>query len=511
MIEGKGNNRIMIKNTIYLYFRMIISLCISLYTSRAFLEALGVEDYGIYNVVGGFVAILSVLTCSITSAAQRFITFAIGKGDVDTLKRTFSSFSTMFIIVAFFILIVGVIIGEEFLDKLLNLPIDRITAAHFVYHCSLFTFTINLIAIPYNACIIAHERMDFYAFVSIGESVFKLLIVYLLYITIFDRLYTYAILLCILSIVVRLVYGFYCKKNFIEASTKFMIDKKIFKEVFSYSTWVLLGASSAVLKEQGVNVVINTFYGVAMNAARGISMQVYGVINQFVNSIGTAISPQITKSYASNNVTRSISLTFLLVKVQVLLLIFLSTPLIVEADYILNIWLKNVPEYAVKFTQFVLLLCIARTFHNSLVPLFLATGKVKWVQICSGGFMLLNLPISYLVLWLGGDPVSTMIVGICMELICMTIVSFFLQNYIRFRTTLFFFTVVAPLILVGGFSLFVSYIVSLQFDISFYRFIFVCFVSTASLSLCAVSFVFKKSERAIIFEYLKQFLFRKHK
>ena len=442
----RTNNRRIVKNTIYLYVRLIISLVISLYTSRAFLAALGVEDYGIYNIVGGFVGMLSVFTSSITSAAQRFLTYELGTGNRVKLHTTFSTIALLLIIVAVIVFIIGEVVGILCLDKVLVIPEGRIDAAYYVFHCSLLAFAINIIAIPYTAMVTAHEKLDFYALVSIGESLFKLFIVWALYSSPYDRLKTYSTLLVGVGILVRFIYGTYCKKHFVETRIRLKIDKSIFKNVFSYSFWVSIGASSAIFKEQGVNVLINMFFGVAMNAARGVSMQVYSIINQFSTSISTSINPQITKSYAAGDVNRSINLTFVLAKAQCLLVLFLILPLIAEIDYILWVWLGNVPDYANVFTVWILLLCLARTMENSHAPIFLATGKVRNLQIVGGGIMLLNLPLSWLVLKMGYAPVSTVFVGVVIEFVVMFVALSFLKKLVGFPVFRFLKEAVFPII-----------------------------------------------------------------
>lgn len=497
-----SNNKRIAKNTVYLYVRLLVSLVIGLYTSRVILEVLGVEDYGVYNIVGGFVAMLSILTNTIRSAAQRFITYALGQGDPERLSNTLSTFVALYLIVAAIVLIIGEIVGNLFLDKILVLPATRIDAAFFVFHCSLIVFVINLIAIPYNACVIAHERMNFFAVISIVESVMKLSIALLLYKSTFDKLKTYAVLLSVLSLIILLSYFIYCRINFIEAKGRLCIKKPIFKEVFSYSAWVIIGSSSSVIKEQGVNIILNNFKGVAINAAKGVSMQVEHVVSMFASNIGTAISPQITKSYASGNVDRAIRLTFLMAKVQGILLIYLCLPLIVEAEYVLTLWLKEVPEHAVLFTKWVLILCVARTFNGSVVPLNLATGKVKYVQIAGGGIMLLNLPLSYLVLKLGADPVSTVIVGVIIEFIVMIVVSLFLRHNIGFPVLNFLVKSVVSILGIGIATMALLIFVRSLLPLGIVRFIIICIISTFVVSLLSCQLALNNNERKKVVEVI---------
>ena len=495
MENHSDDNKRIVKNTIYLYIRLIISILIGLYTSRAFLDALGVEDYGIYNVVGGFVTMLSVFTASITSAAQRFITYALGKEDEDNLKKTFSTFASLYIIVAIFIFLLGESLSGVVMEHLLKIPEDRVSAGYWVYHLSLLAFSINLMAIPYTASVISHERINFYALISIGESVFKLVIVFLLYTTTYDRLIVYATLLCAVSVTIRFIYSVYCRRHFAEAKYKFGIDKGVFKDVFSYSVWVIIGSSSAVFKEQGVNVVINMFCGVLMNAARGVSVQVSNIVNNFTASLGTAISPQITKSYAAGELDRSIRLTFLLAKVQGVLLLLLSLPVIIETDYLLNLWLVDVPDYAVTFTRWGLILCIARTLDGAVVPLNLATGKVKWVQITAGCVMLLNLPLSYIALKMGFEPVSTMVIGVVIEFVVLYIVTLFLRKNANFPVWAFFKESIISVVLTGLLAASVPVLIHIKLDYGLVRFIVVGVVSVIMVALVSSLVVFKKSER----------------
>ncbi len=503
MENHSDDNKRIVKNTIYLYIRLIISILIGLYTSRAFLDALGVEDYGIYNVVGGFVTMLSVFTASITSAAQRFITYALGKKDEDNLKKTFSTFASLYIIVAVFIFLLGESLSGVVMEHLLKIPEESVAAGYWVYHLSLLAFSINLMAIPYTATVIAYERMNFYALVSIGESVFKLVIVFLLYTTSYDRLIVYAALLCAVSVTIRFIYSFYCRRHFAESKFKFGIDKGVFKEVFSYSVWVIIGSSSAIFKEQGVNVVINMFCGVLMNAARGVSVQVSNIINNFSASLGTAISPQITKSYAAGVLDRAIRLTFLLAKVQGVLLLLLSLPIIIETEFLLDLWLVDVPDYAVIFTRWGLILCIARTLDGSVVPLNLATGKVKWVQITAGGVMLLNLPLSYVALMMGFEPVSTMVIGVIIEFIVLYIVTLFLRINANFPVWAFFKESIISVVLTGLLAASVPVLIHLKLDYGIVRFLVVGVVSVIMVALVSFLIVFNRTEKNYGIELVK--------
>lgn len=504
MSDNNSNNKRIAKNTIILYFRLIITMVVGLYTSRAFLDALGVENYGIYNIVGGFVALFAILTNNIRSAAQRFITYALGKGNFEELKNTFSTFFTLYIIVSVLIIFIGECVGLFAFDKILVIPEGRLDAAFFVFHCSLCVFAANLMAIPFNASIIAHEKMNFFALTSIVDAILKLIIVYCVYYTPFDSLKTYALLLCFVSVLMFFVYAIYCWYHFPETKAECQISRPLFRNIFSYSMWVTIGASSAIVKEQGVNLVINHFCGVVMNAAKGVSMQVEHILHQFARDIGTAITPQITKSYAAGDSQRAIDLTFLLAKAQGLLLLFLCLPVIAEADYILSLWLKEVPDHAVLFTRWVLILCIARTLEGSTVPLHLAIGKQKYIQLVCGGLMLCNLPLSYLVLKVGFDPVSTIVVGVIIEFVVLFIVTLFLKKYIKFPVLSFLMRSILSVIVVGAITMTTLWLITSLIPSNFYRLLISGITSTLLVSILSYSICLDSKERGFVANIIKQ-------
>ena len=447
-LQNAESNKHIAKNTVYLYLRMIVSMLISFYTSRAFLDALGVEDYGIYNIVGGFVSLLSLITGSLTMGAQRFITFALGKNDEAHLRRTFSTFSNLFLIVAAALVLIGAAFGPYVIYELLNLPPTRLGAALFCYFCSLIAFAVNIIAIPYTASVISHEKMGFYAVASISESVLKLLIVFALYATTFDRLKVYASLLVVVGIIVRIAYGIYCSKRFPETKPSRVIDRKILKEAFFFTFWMAFGNAAVIAKEQGVNVVLNLFCGVSINAARGISMQISSAMNQFGSSIALAINPQITKSYAAGDRDRSVRLTFLLTKAQGLMLVLIALPLYFEVDFLLGFWLKEVPCYANIFTRWVILLSVAAALRNTYSALYLATGDVKTLQWTIGLIYLMNLPFSYAALKMGYEPVVTMQIAFAIEIITWIGSYWYMQWKFRFPTGKYMVEAILPLVVI---------------------------------------------------------------
>lgn len=275
-----GNKRIA-KNTLLLYFRMLLTILVGLYTSRVVLNTLGISDYGVYNIVGGVVTMLAFLNSAMVAASQRFISFELGTGDLEKLKKVFCTSVSIHITLAILILIVAETIGLWFVNAYLNIPLDRMEAANWVYQCSVLTLILTIISVPYNSCIVAHEHMRAFAYVSIVEVILKLAIVYLLLIGDFDKLILYAILIAVVAFIIRIIYGIYCKQNFEECTYHFLFDRKLFKEMFAFAGWSVIGNLGFSLKDQGSNIILNLFGGTTVNAARGIAMQVNGIISNF--------------------------------------------------------------------------------------------------------------------------------------------------------------------------------------------------------------------------------------
>ena len=391
---SSGNNKRIAKNTLLLYFRMIFMMAVSLYTSRVVLNTLGVEDFGIYNVIGGVVAMFSVISGGLSAAISRYITFELGQGNTAKLKSVFSSSVTIQIGLALLIFVLAEIGGVWFLNEKMNLPESRIGAANWVLQCSILTFMVNLISVPYNAAIIAHERMQAFAYISIIEVVLKLLIVYILVIFSFDKLKLYGILLLAVACVIRIAYGIYCKRNFKECTYHFTFNKALLKEMMGFAGWNFIGAFAGVLRDQGVNIVINLFCGPVINAARAIAFQVNVAVNGFATNFMTAINPQITKSYASGDYLYMLTLVQSGARFSFYLLLLLSLPIIIETNTILTLWLKNVPEYTVIFVRLVLVFAMCEVLSGTQITALQATGNIRNYQIVVGSLQLLNLPIA---------------------------------------------------------------------------------------------------------------------
>lgn len=405
MSDTSANNKRIAKNTLMLYVRMLFTMAVSLFTSRVVLNTLGVEDYGIQNVVGGVVAMFSVLSGSMSSSISRFITFELGRGELHRLKTVFSTGVIIQLGMSLLVIIVAEAIGVWFLNCKMNIPAERMVAANWVFQCSILTFVLNLLSVPYNASIIAHEKMSAFAYISVIEVTLKLIIVYILTVSPFDRLITYSVLLLCVGALIRFIYGYYCKRHFEECTYHFIYDKAILKSMTSFAGWNFLGNGAYMLNTQGVNILMNMYFGVAVNAARGVATQVDAALKQFVNNFTTAVNPQITKSYAQGDLESMHKLVCRSAKFSAFLMLFFAVPIILETDTILTLWLKTPPAYASIFLKWIIISSFMDTvLANSLVTSMFATGNIKRYQIIVTTVGCLVFPLSWLAFQLGFEP-----------------------------------------------------------------------------------------------------------
>lgn len=389
-----GNNKRIAKNTFFLYLRTLLVMTVSLYTSRVVLDVLGVDDYGLYNVVGGFVSMFSVLSGTLTVASQRFIAYELGK-EKNEIKKVFSTTITIHLLLAFIIFILLESLGMWFINNKMNIPTERLIAANWVFQCSIITFCINIISIPYNAAIVAYEKMSAFAYISIFEVFCKLGCIYILYYIIYDSLIVYAIFMMLVAIVLRLIYGYYCKKNFDQCRYNLTFDKPTFLQMLNFCGWNFIGSSAAILNGQGINILTNVFFGVTLNAARGIATQVETAVNSFVQNFMMAMNPQITKSYAAEEYNHVNLMIIFGTKYAFYLLWLFALPIWLNPDYILHLWLKEVPSYGALFVQLALIYQLCQNLSQCLYTAMLATGKIKKYQIIVGGLSILAFPTAY--------------------------------------------------------------------------------------------------------------------
>lgn len=426
------NNVRIAKNTLLLYFRMMLIMGVSLYTSRVVLEVLGVEDFGIYNVVGGVVAMFGFLNASMSTATSRFLTVEIGRNDFGQLSQVFGLSRIIHLILAIIIVVLAETVGLWFLLNKINIASERMDAALWVFHFSVFSAALSIIQVPYNALITAHERMNVYAYISILEVSLRLVIVFLLTWFGFDKLKLYAVLIFCVSFIINNVYLSYSRRNFAECRTPMTWNKPLFKQMFSFSGWSLFGSVAYMAKSNGVNIVLNLFFGVTVNAAWGISNTVKGAIAQFSQNFTIALNPPIMKAYAAGDNKATIQLLFRGMKFSFFLSFVLTIPFVFEAKQVLNLWLKNVPDYAVVFTQMILINSLLESFTYAIGATVQASGKIKQYQAIVGGLLLLNLPCTYLFFLFFDYPPLALIVSIVLTIISLILRFIILKKLIFF-------------------------------------------------------------------------------
>ena len=400
----QSNNKTIAKNTLFLYFRMMFTMVISLFTSRIILQKLGVDDYGIYQAVGGVVGFLSFINGALSTGSSRFLTYALGEGNVEKLKRTFSTTLNIHILIAILIVIVAETIGLWFLYHKMVIAPDRLSAAVYTYHLSILTAVFTLTQVPYNATIVAHEKMSIYAYMSIFEVSAKLLICYLLAIGGFDRLMMYATLLLSVQVGIMCFYRFYCTHHFEEARFSFSFDKKIFKEIAGFSVWSMFANASIALNSQGVLILLNMFFAPAVVAARAISLQVNMAANQFVSNFRQAANPQIVKKYAAGDYEGSKHLLLESTKYSYYMMYLIALPVCLLAYPMLKLWLGVVPDYTVPFLQIVIIQSLFQVFDTSFYTALYAKGRLRENALTSPTLGFMIFPITYVFFKLGYSP-----------------------------------------------------------------------------------------------------------
>lgn len=509
-MQSEEKKRIAV-NTAMLYVRMIIVMLVSLFTSRKILEVLGVEDYGISNVVGGVVTMFSFLNGSMTVATQRFLTYELGRNDLQQFRKVFSMAFYIHCLLALAVLVLAETIGLWLVNTHLVIPDERMTAANCVYQTSVLVMLVSIVQTPYNAAIISHERMSIYAYLSIFEVVLKLVIVYLLILIPYDKLIVWGVLGLAVHVIVTSVYRVYCGKSFPECRLLPFWDRKIFQNMAGFTGWNMFGTVAWILKDQGVNILMNMFSGPAVNAARGISLQVTGAVKNLVGGFQTAVNPQITKTYAAGRRKEMHRLLCSSSKISFFLLLCIALPVGMEAPYILDLWLVDVPEYAVLFTRIILLEAVLDTLSGPMITGLMATGKIKWYQIVVGSILLFNIPVSYMLLR-NGFPIYVPLAVSCI-LTVVAIVSRQIFAYRMFGLSFGTYTVkvILPVIVVAVLSPLLPYVLMSQIPYGFVRVVIVAVSSVVAVALSAYLLGFDRQEKELVSEIIKNFICRKRR
>ena len=427
---------------------MFVMMLTALFTSRIVLDVLGAADYGLNNVISGVVVLFSFLNNALISATQRYLNFHLGRKDYKQTNVVFCMSMNTYFLLSILVIILGETVGIWFVDTQLNIPPERMYAAQWVYQFTLLQFVISLLRVPYNASIIAYERMNFYAYVSLVEVIAKLLVVYLLYITTFDKLIFYSFLYTIVPLLVTFIYKLYCNKCFDTTKYRSIWDKMAFKEMFSFSGWSLFGSLANLAAQQGLNILINIFYGVTVNAAAGIANQVSNNVYGFISNFQTAFQPQIVKTYAAKEIERFHKLIFQTSKFSYFMVIVLVMPILFTIDGILKIWLKEVPEYTAIFCRLILIFLSCEAISAPLWMSVQATGKIRSYQILMACLIFLNFPIAYLVLKIGLPVYSVWVVRILVNILVVVARCLYMKNKLDFPLLPYLRNVMLPILLV---------------------------------------------------------------
>ena len=509
-MEQSANNKRIAKNTLMLYIRMLLTMGVSLYTSRVILKTLGVVDFGIYNVVAGVITMLSFLTGSLGGASSRFITYALGTGDRENAKQVFSSILYLHAVLAILVFVVGETIGLWFVYNKLVIPLERLNAALWVYHCSVLTMVVSVISVPYNSLIIAHERMSAFAYISIIEVVLRLAIVFLLLFLPFDRLATYAVLLLIVQVLIRLSYNIYCGRYFAESKVRPTKNTLLVKEMLSYTSWTLASGIAVVGYTQGINILLNMFFGPIVNAARGISVQVQSAIMNFVSNFQTALRPQIIKSYAVNNLDYMHKLVVMSSKYGLLLMLFLTIPIIICVHPILKIWLDVVPEHTANFVIIMLITGLIEPYKVALLNAIHATGNIKTFQIYESIFLLSVLPIAYFLLkWYHVSPEIVMIIYLIIQIVTQGVRVLIVLPRITMSMASYYKKILLPLLKILPFVIAIICLINLPVTSNFASIILYVVGIEFYIIICSLFLYLDSKERHFLLGKVKSVL--KHK
>lgn len=508
MSNQESNSKRIAKNTLLLYFRMILIMVVSLYTSKIILNELGVEDFGIYNLVAGVVILFSFLSNAMITATQRYLSIAIGKKDEKYIQAVFSTSLLSHFFLIFFIFLAAETIGLWLINAKLEIPADRMSATNFVYQLAILTTCVNIIRIPYNASIIANERMSFFAYVSIVETFLKLAVVWALAITPGDKLVIYSFLLLLVAIVIDIAYWYYCQRFLLANKFYLKTNKKLFVELTSFSVWNLFGGLADIGYKQGTNIILNLFWGVSINAVLGITNQIRNALVPFIGNLQLAVNPQMVKSYALGDYEYFKILVYRISKYSYFLMLIIVFPIIFNIDLILELWLKNPPKHTAIFAILTSVYCLVDSLTGPLWAAMQAGGKIKRFQMVTGICLLLNLPVSYLFLMYGYAPSVVLIIQIVITGFTVGVRVLFVKYYLQFSIRNYVREVIFPIVFVTALSLPIALYIYAETGGYYRLLLFILFVPM----MCYIIYVCGtcKSEKEMVMRSIRtKFLKRK--
>lgn len=494
----EDNNKRIVKNTIFLYVRMLVIMALGFFTTRVVLEKLGVSDYGIYNVIGGFVALFTLLNNILQSATRRFMSISIGRGIKEEMNETFSTSFVMHLVIGLLVVLLLETIGIWMVNSQLNIEPERMPAANWVYHISVFSVFLSITQTPFTSAVTAHERFGIYAYMSIFDVVGKLAILYLLVVIDGDKLVIYALLLAIVNMMSLMIYRVYCVRSFEECEFSLKVNKTLFKEMIAFSGWDSLGNISAIINVHGVTILLNIFLGTTINAARGVANTVNSTISQFVSGFITAAEPQLAKYYAVNDMVRFEKLIFNISQFTLFMLSIIAVPVLMEMEYVLQLWLDTVPDYTSVFIKITVLACFIQYSNYMVAKGIVAIGKVKLVTLFTVPFYYLLLPLVYLVLQLEFSPIAVYIVGVIPSIAGFIMNLRILSKYTPFHAKQYFIQVFAKSVLLICLASIPPYLLRMVMEEGGVRFFSVCTLSVLTTALVVYQFGLNKATKEMV-------------
>ena len=504
--DNQQKNKRIAKNTLLLAIRQVIVMAIALYVSRLTLQVLGVEDYGVYNVVCGFVSMFTFLNAAFTTGIQRFYNYEYGKNGKDGANRVFISAIITQAVLAVIIVVLLESIGLWYMFEKMVIPDGRFTAAMWVFQISVISTVVMMMQVPFNAAILAHEKMDFFAYLSVLNQVLKLIIVLVLPYLDGDKLILYGLLFLLVTFIDLLLNYFYSHNRFSEIKFDFNLDKKLMKQMLSFSGWNVFGKFSYVMREQGLNMVLNLFFGPALNAARGLAFQVTGALNGFVSNINVAVKPQLTQSFAQGDIHRTFTLFYTVSKLCFVTLFILALPICLDIDFILKLWLGDgaAPKYTNIFIILVAIMALLGTLGTQISFVVHATGVMMKYQIVTGTVELLIVPLAYLTLKMGTPPTAVFIVAIAINSINLIISLWILKGIVEFSIKQYICNIMIPLFLFFIISIIIPLCVRFYLPQGLLRFVALLIVSSISIMISFYFIALNKAERLITNNYIRQ-------
>lgn len=492
------------KNSLFLYLRMFLNMGVGLFTAGIVLNTLGITDYGIYNIVGGFVSMFGFLNSSMSSATQRFLSFDIGRNDSVQLRKTFSTTVSIHFVIAIIVVLALETFGLWYINNKLNVPQDRMDAVNIVFQFSVLSTFFGIIQVPYNALITAREKFDVYTIISFLEIGLKLLILFLIVHADYDKLILYAILLFCSSFFIRMIYRVYCRREFPESKYKFYFDKSYFHTLLAFSGWNLFGTIAVTARGQGNNLVLNWFFGAAMNAAYGITSQVQSLVSSFVSNFQIAVNPQIVKNYAAGNKAKSMQLIVQSAKFSFGLMILIILPIYTSLQFVLDVWLKNYPQQSILFIKLTFVIILIDTISNPLMTGLQATGKIRMYQIVVGTLVFLNLPISYLLIRNTARPEMIFLTSIIISSIALWFRLYYLKTHMGIGITLFIKEVLMRILFLIPFVFLIYYLSNyIQLSKQWVNFLVKSGIIVVLMGLVCYACLFNKREKLRINQFIK--------